>query len=216
MSNRETGITPEQFQQLNHLMGMELDISTPSLNAEAECGRVISLEDFRQSRGLESKQRQKARSRASQLLKVIAGITRDYEGQMLAIAHERSREDWKAQTGYDPYEQIAFDVERLQGLLAHLNWALEDQGAATLSEALEILKKTDDEVLLGTIEYVANSEYVGFQILNQIFRLGDLASGEYAEDEAEVALILETLKEKQFIFSIEPLRSLQDREALAS
>lgn len=216
MSNREIGITPEQFQQLNHLMGLELDSEPVNPDAESQCGRVISLAEFRQSKGLENSERQKARGRARQWLKVLAGLVRDYEGQMLAIAHERPREEWKELTGYDPYEQIAFDVERLETLLGHLNWALEERGVATLEEARDLLAESEDEILRATLDYVGQSEYLGFEVIRQLFSVGAMVEGVYVEDEALTHQFLQTLEANQFVFAIAPLRSLQDREVLAS
>lgn len=216
MSNRESGISLEQYQQLNHLLGLEVESPEASPEVAEQCGRVISLEDFRQSRALEGGERSKAASRAKLWLKVLAGLVKDYEAQMLAIANERPSEDWKQETGHDPYEQIAFDMERLEAFLIQMNWALEEGGAATLGEAWEILSKSSDEVLLGTLEYLATSSYLGFEVMHQVCQLGSLEAGQYVELDGGSEQILFILEQNQFIYSIAPLRNLQGDEAIAS
>lgn len=216
MSNREPRISLKQYQQLNHLLGLELDSQETSPEAAAQCGRVISLEDFRQSRSLEHGERSKAASRAKLWLKVLAGLVKDYEAQMLAIANERPSEDWKQETGHDPYEQIAFDMERLETFLLQMNWALEAGGAVTLAEAWDMLSQSSDEVLMGTLDYLSSSSYLGFEVMHQVCKLAKLEAGHYAELEGSSEQILFILEQNQFIYAIAPLRNLEADEALAS
>ena len=216
MSNFTSGISNEHFQRLQELLGRELNPETnpEGKDPQADCGRVISLEEFRQKSRHEQEERDKARSRARALLQVIAQICRDYEAHMLTIAHSKGREEWVEETGSDPYEQIQYDMFRLKNFIEALHLALDDKGAATLGEAVAELESWGTQEIQETMEYLFNSDYFGFRCLKQLFNVGEISDGQYQEEKAILEDVQEDLVDGGYVFSVEPIRSLASQEAL--
>jgi len=213
MSNRQNGISHEQFTRLNGLLNLPLNSEVE--NPHAQCGRVISMEEFRQKSQAEQAERSKASERSSQLLKVLQGICRDYEAHMLSIANQKPRQVWQEETGSDPYAQIQYDMERLGNLIQALEFAIAENEACTLGEALEQVNEGAHEELKATIDYLFESDYFGFQAMARLFNVGEIEKGSYAEDEVLLADIQEDLVDGEYVFSIEPMQTLKVTEELA-
>lgn len=212
MSNRQNGISHEQFTQLNSLLNLSLNPETE--DSQERCGRVISMDEFRKKSQAEELERSKASERTDQLLKVLKGICRDYEAHMLTIANQRPRKQWQEETGTDPYGQIQYDMDRLGNLIQALEFALEKKNACTLAEALEEVYGWGQEELTATIDYIFESDYFGFQAMARLFGVGEMEGGNYSENDALLSEIQEDLVDGEYVFSIEPITNLKVAEEL--
>lgn len=160
-------------------------------------------------------QREKAKQRSLAALKVLNSLVKDYEAQMLVIAHQYDRQAWIEEHNQDPYAQIDYDMTRLNHFMGGLRYALEEKGATTLQEACEILRQIGDVDLVGTIDYILQSDYVGFIAMRHLIESLQNTEVGYAEDVATMGLVLKNLEENNFLYSIEPLSILCLEQAVA-
>lgn len=176
---------------------------------------VVDFGAHREGIAVQEAQRQRAQERSLSALKVLHGLVKDYEAQMLVIAHQYDRQQWIEQNQQDPYAQIDYDMKRLGHFLGGLRYALQEKGAATLQEACEVLRGVADAELISTMDYILESEYVGFMAMRHLIESIQINEYGYCEDVAAMGLVLKNLEQNNFLYSIEPLSTLCMEEAVA-
>jgi len=210
MKNSKNLIVLDEFRRLKEVVD-----SHAAQTSEKNLATVVDFSAHQQEVAEQETQRQRAKERSLAALRVLNGLVKDYEAQMLVIAHQYDRQQWIEEHQQDPYAQIDYDMKRLTHFLGGLRYGLEEKGAVTLLEACEVLRQIGDAELVGTMDYILQSEYVGFLAMRHLIESIQNTEVGYCEDVAAMGLVLKNLEQNNFLYSIEPLSTLCLEEAVA-
>lgn len=179
-----------------------------------ENNQVLDLSSFRNRKQAKKALRSKVQLQAYEMLKIVQGLVFDYEAQMLAIAAEVDGPEWVEKHGRGAGEQIAEDIRRLNDLSVALESALND-GAATLGEAAEAIRQGDNEELIDTLEYLFNSDYVGFQAIAKVLEAVYLTEDSHFFNSESIVATWRDLEAAGFEYGVGPIAAICFEEALA-
>ncbi|MFO1462533.1 MAG: hypothetical protein U1F66_02060 [bacterium] len=212
MKNLDKTISVEDFLKLQELAEVE---TVESQDSEDEAAEVVDLGAFRKKTQAKKARRAKAKVQAVEMIQVVAALVRDYEDQMMAVAHEIDAQEWAEQHQTSPFEQIREDMRRLYAFVNALNVAVEFEGAATLAEACELIGKGGNGELIATLDYIRNSEYLGFQAIARVLDAVYLHEEHYALNVQSLGETWQQLEKAGFQNAVEPLAAMCFHEAVA-
>lgn len=208
MNGANKVISIENYQRLRTLVDeVQLRAEAPQNRSEEAAG-VISLIDYRKKNEAMEAEIQQAEVRAREMLRAIIGLARDYETQMVAVANQQNREEWQDAYEQDPYAQIQYDIYRLQRLCGALEYALDAEGIHTLSQAAAWIEQHAEEEIQYTLQYVQQSEYLGFQAISGLIQCGSLQEEGYLENSPWICEAYQAVVDEGFIYAVEPLGAL--------
>ncbi|MCE9625655.1 MAG: hypothetical protein K8R69_09445 [Deltaproteobacteria bacterium] len=205
-------IKVEDFLKLQELSELN---ETPVVETETEVADLIDFGAFRQKTQAKKARRAKAKVQAVEMIKIVKGLVYDYEDQMTAIAHEINGAEWSEKHEGTAFDQIRDDMRRLYAFVNTLEVAVEFHGAATLSEACEMIRKGDDSEAIQTLDYILQSEYLGFQAIAKVLQVVYLNEENYFFNSQSLCETYRELETAGFTHSIEPIASACFEEALA-
>ena len=205
-------IKVEDFLKLKELVDAtgEESVATESIQAE-----VVDFGAFRQKTQMKKARRAKAKVQAIDMIKVVRALVADYEDQMMAVAHQLDPKEWSEKYDGSAFEQIRDDMRRLYAFVNSLQVAVEIQGAATLTEACDMIRKSGDEELVMTLDYILGSDYLGFQAIRKILEAVVLNDETYFYNSQSLCETWSQLAAAGFNHCIEPIAALCYQEALA-
>jgi len=212
MKTLENVITVEDFLKLKELVDAN---ETESVETETESAELIDFGAFRQKTQAKKARRAKAKVQALDMIKIVQGLVYDYEDQMTAIAHEINGAEWSEKYEGTAFDQIRDDMRRLYAFVNTLQVAVEINGAATLAEACEMIRKGDDSEAIQTLDYILQSEYLGFQSIAKVLQVVYLNEENYFFNSQALCETYRALETAGFTHSIEPIASACFEEALA-
>ena len=211
-------ITVEDFLKLKELVDAHSEEAVneaPVVEMETESAELIDFSAFRQKTQTKKARRAKAKVQALDMIKIVQGLVYDYEDQMTAIAHELNPAEWSEKHEGSAFDQIRDDMRRLYAFVNSLQVAVEIHGAATLSEACEMIRKSEDSETIATLDYILQSEYMGFQAIAKVLQVVYLNEENYFFNSQSLCETYRELETAGFTHSIEPIASACFEEALA-
>ena len=176
--------------------------------------QILDFVTYRKKSQAKKALRSKVQLQAYDMLKVVQGLVFDYEAQMLAIAQDVDGAEWVEQHGRSAGEQIAEDLRRLHDFSQALETAL-DNGATTLGEAAKAIRYGDNEELIGTLDYILESDYAGFQAITKILEAVYFAEDKHFFNAESVVATWKDLEAAGFEYSVGPIAAICFEEALA-
>lgn len=208
----ENMIKIEDFLKLKELVDANTE-TTPEV--ETVSAQVVDFGAFRQKTQQKKARRAKAKVQALDMIKVVHGLVRDYEEQMMAVAHQLDPQEWSEKYSTSAFEQIRDDMRRLDAFVNSLQVAVEIHGAATLAEACEMIRKSGNEELVMTLDYLLQSDYLGFQAIRKVLEAVYLNEENHFFNSQSLCETWQQLAAAGFNHSIEPIAALCFQEALA-
>ncbi len=176
--------------------------------------QILDFVTYRKKNVAKKALRTRVQLQAYEMLKIVQGLVFDYEAQMLQIASEVDGAEWVEQHGRSAGEQIAEDLRRLHDFTAALETALS-HGATTLGEAAKAIRHGEDEELIGTLDYILSSDYVGFQAIAKILEAVYFAEDKHFFNTESIVATWKDLEAAGFEYGVGPIAAICFEEALA-
>ena len=200
----------EDFQKLKDLVDANDTVEVETVSAE-----IVDLGAFRSKTQTKKVRRAKAKVQALEMIKIVEGLVRDYEEQMVYVADQLDPQEWSEKYTTSAHDQIRDDMRRLHAFINALYVAVEIHGAATLTEACEMIRNSGNEELVMTLDYVMQSEYLGFEAIRKVLEAVYLNEENYFFNTQSLCQTWQQLSAAGFNHGIEPIASMCFQEALA-
>ena len=182
---------------------------------ETVSAEIVDLGSFRSKTQTKKARRAKAKVQALEMIKIVEGLVRDYEEQMTYVAGQLDPQEWSEKYTTSAHDQIRDDMRRLHAFINALYVAVEIHGAATLTEACEMIRNSGNEELVMTLDYVIQSEYLGFEAIRKVLEAVYLNEENYFFNTQSLCQTWQQLSVAGFNHGIEPIASMCFQEALA-